>query len=337
MPKNSPIKPTPEFDRKFRFGLVPMFYAVTLIATGISLGLSTVFFSLFVIVGWIFVFSLPGLVRIFWIVFLCIAMFVFCSEKMNTHSPGDRKADYGLSCKTQMRMLQLGILNYESAHTAFPNATARSKNGKLEHSWRVMILPFIEGGDLHDQYDFNEPWDGPNNSKLASQMPVVFACPENPIPNKTPYKTVVGPGTAFETGKTIGFGQIPDGPSNTIAIVEDVENQINWMSPDDLSIEEALKILNSKDKSSCAHDVIDDPFVCSFGSINVSLLDGPVHTRFISPDQEFSSSVFTVADGAEKELVWSGTPFEEVKLRGYLVLAAYLILILLPTPFKGKR
>ena len=49
--------------------------------------------------------------------------------------------------------------------------------GRPMHSWRVLILPFLEQQSLYEQYDFREPWDGPNNIQLLGNMPDVFSCP----------------------------------------------------------------------------------------------------------------------------------------------------------------
>lgn len=37
------------------------------------------------------------------------------------------------------------------------------------HSWRVLIVPFIEANGFYDRYDFESPWDGPDNLALASR------------------------------------------------------------------------------------------------------------------------------------------------------------------------
>ena len=46
------------------------------------------------------------------------------------------------------------------------------------HSWRVLILPFLDQQSLYNQYDFREPWNGPNNIKLLNSMPSVLRLPE---------------------------------------------------------------------------------------------------------------------------------------------------------------
>ena len=67
------------------------------------------------------------------------------------------------------------------------------------HSWRVLILPYLEQRALYDEYKFDEPWNGPNNGKLHSRVVECFSCPtdEQTISGQTSYVAVVGPETAW--------------------------------------------------------------------------------------------------------------------------------------------
>ena len=69
------------------------------------------------------------------------------------------------------------------------------------HSWRVLILPCLQELALYDQYDFNEPWDGPNNHKLAGQIPSMYRCPSSNSPVgaslATKYLAIVGSKTIW--------------------------------------------------------------------------------------------------------------------------------------------
>ncbi len=71
-------------------------------------------------------------------------------------------------CSNNMHNITLALLNYEAKFHSFPPAYVADKNGRPMHSWRVLILPFLEYDDLYKQYNFNEPWDGPNNRKLLA-------------------------------------------------------------------------------------------------------------------------------------------------------------------------
>ena len=60
--------------------------------------------------------------------------------------------------------------------------------------------PYLERNDIYDAYDFNEPWNGPNNSKLAEISVGIFQCPLDANVRGTPYTNyvaVVGTGTVW--------------------------------------------------------------------------------------------------------------------------------------------
>src|SRR5262249_16289055 len=127
---------------------------------------------------------------------------------------------------------------YHSLYNAFPPAYIADENGKPMHSWRVLILPFIEQSTVYNQYDFREPWDGPNNIKLLNSMPNNLACPSRfPSPtNLTTYVAVTGPGTIFPDGSRTEIKDITDGTSNTLMIVEVANTDIPWTAPWDLDV-----------------------------------------------------------------------------------------------------
>ena len=56
---------------------------------------------------------------------------------------------------------------YEDEHGCFPPAYVADASGRPMHSWRVLILPYLDQQQLYDQYDFSEPWNGPNNQQLG--------------------------------------------------------------------------------------------------------------------------------------------------------------------------
>src|SRR5437016_5175694 len=75
----------------------------------------------------------------------------------------------GSTCSGHLSLLSVGLHNYHAGNGHFPPAYILGPDGKPWHSWRVLILPFIEQQRLYNEYNFDEPWDGPNNRKLASR------------------------------------------------------------------------------------------------------------------------------------------------------------------------
>src|SRR5262245_47922355 len=129
-------------------------------------------------------------------------------------------------CANNIKQIALALLNYHDTRRTYPPAYILNAAGKPMHSWRVMILPFLEETVLYQNYNMNEPWDGPNNSKLAVQIPNAYRCPTqkddpNSNPLETNYFVVVGPGTVFP-GRHPGRnpGTISDGTAHTIAVIE---------------------------------------------------------------------------------------------------------------------
>jgi hypothetical protein len=117
------------------------------------------------------------------------------------------------------------------------------------HSWRVLILPFIGQEALYKQYNFDEPWDGPNNRKLAARMPKVlaFSGDQGAGNTTTNYLAVVGSQTIWQPGRKVTMDDVKDGPDNTILIVENRGALVHWMEPRDLSFDEMDFTINSRD------------------------------------------------------------------------------------------
>ncbi len=133
----------------------------------------------------------------------------------------------------------MAVANYHDNYKCYPPPFIADADGKPMHSWRILLLPFLERNDLYQQYRFDEPWDGPNNRKLANQMPSIFAlhgC-EKPGNVTTNYLRVIGDQTASPSGRSLKETDIIDGTANTLFIIENVDAGVHWMEPRDLAFE----------------------------------------------------------------------------------------------------
>lgn len=157
-------------------------------------------------------------------------------------------------CVQNLKHIGIALDNYYNEFRCFPPAYIADADGNPLHSWRVLLLPYFEREafnkdkslhELYGQYNFNEPWSGPNNRKLAEMRPHVFHCPSDPDrAATTSYLAVVGAQTAWPGSQTINRRDILDGSPNTVMVVESTESGVNWMEPRDLTYEKALGGIN---------------------------------------------------------------------------------------------
>jgi Protein of unknown function (DUF1559) len=148
------------------------------------------------------------------------------------------------ACKNNLKQIAQAVLKYESDHGNLPPPYVVGPDKKPWHSWRVLMLPYLGRKDLFDSYNFKEPWNGPNNIKLARSMPEVFHCPNDKDSNgksTTNYLAVVGPNTVWPVDKPISSKDIHDGAFQTILLVEMANSGVNWMEPRDLSFQQVCK------------------------------------------------------------------------------------------------
>ena len=87
------------------------------------------------------------------------------------------EASRRLACSNNLKNIALAMHNYEQAYRCFPPAYVPDKHGKPMHSWRVLLLPFLEKQALYSQYRFNEPWNSPNNRKVTDRATALYQCP----------------------------------------------------------------------------------------------------------------------------------------------------------------
>lgn len=186
-----------------------------------------------------------------------------------------REAARRSTCRNNLKELGLALHLYHETHGSLPPPYLADADGTPMHSWRVLLLPYLDGADLYARYDFNEPWDGPNNRQLAADMPKVFQCPSvtgSSGAETTNYVAVVGPGFLFEADKANRFVDILDGTSNTIALVESsgpLGAGVHWMSPEDLSADSVNSMINGQPGPAIASEHAQ--------GVNLLMADGSVH------------------------------------------------------------
>ena len=205
----------------------------------------------------------------------------------------------GAGCSSNMKNVLLALHNYHDDYGSFPPAYIADETGKPMHSWRVLILPYLESQALYDQYRFDEPWNGPNNRKLHDQEPWgVFHCPlQKDGSGIASYFAVVGPGTAWPGTKATRFRDFRDGTSATILLVEVADSGIHWMEPRDLHINQmAMEIGPAQGQGISSHHhwaAGNTPIA------QVGFCDSAVHAIVNPIDPDLLRGLLTVAGGED--------------------------------------
>jgi hypothetical protein len=131
-----------------------------------------------------------------------------------------------------MRQIGLGLLNFESAYGRLPPAVHRDKAGRPLCSWRLRLVPFMEG--IMREIEYDQRWDDPANQWL-SKCPWPLFCwlpGENCL--HTNVVAITGRGTAFEESRVV---RLKDIAPDTILAIEIAKSDIRWAEPGDLGIE----------------------------------------------------------------------------------------------------
>jgi hypothetical protein len=157
-----------------------------------------------------------------------------------------RQAGGRSQVENSMKEMSRAVINAADNNAGLmPPHAICDKDGKPLLSWRVAILPYIEQEPLYRQFNQDEPWDGPNNSRLIPLMPKIYAHQfdrDGAARGLTYYRVFTGPRTPFPDLKPpFPPGVSPlrypedfrDGTSNTILIVE-AADAVPWTKPDDL-------------------------------------------------------------------------------------------------------
>ena len=160
---------------------------------------------------------------------------------------GAREAARRMQCTNHMKQIGLAMHTYHDAHKCLPPVYTVDEDGNPLHSWRVLMLPYMEQQHLYDQIRLDEPWDSEYNKQFHSYPVSAYSCPASSdfSTGMTTYSVVVGAETIFGDPTTqVSLGDLTDGSSNTIFLVER-KTPVCWMDPtQEITFEEACKGIN---------------------------------------------------------------------------------------------
>jgi prepilin-type processing-associated H-X9-DG protein len=150
-------------------------------------------------------------------------------------------------CGNNLKVIGLALHNYEMTYGCLPPGYTVDADGKRLHSWRTLILPFLEQQALYEKIDLSKPWDDPANKEALETYVNTYDCPSVEYERShTTYLAVVGPNTCFPGSKPRQFSEITDDKGLTLMVIEVGSTQsVPWMSPYDAPEQTVLSLGSS--------------------------------------------------------------------------------------------
>ncbi len=199
-----------------------------------------------------------------------------------------REAARRTQCKNNLKQIGLALHRYHDKHGSFPPAYTVDAQGNRLHSWRTLILPFMDEQKLYESIDLTKPWDHLANAKARQTAIARYTCPsaEKREANRTVYLAISTPDSCFPGSEPRKIRDITDGTSETMMVAEVAAgDSVEWMQPLDQG-ELLFKAQFGLDKER-SHT----------GGLQFLLGDGTV--RFITRDVDpaVASGLTTIAGG----------------------------------------
>lgn len=235
-----------------------------------------------------------------------------------------------------MKQIAIALHNYDDSYGSLPPVRLLDAQGVAQHSWRVLIMPYIDQLAWYESYRFDESWDGPNNRKLHGDTYGPFFCPTHHVDRRhdlrTSYVAVTGEHTVWREGEPRRLRDISDGLANTLLLME-VHTDFPWAAPKDISAERAIELLTSTDPAVASCHRAERFFVTLHTGRNVAMADGSI--RHVLPGMPKEQALALLStDGREvlpDEL--GGQEIEEIQWSNCYRLAIFVFLVLLPLPW----
>ena len=247
-----------------------------------------------------------------------------------------RESNRYTQCRNNLKQLGLALHNYHDEYGSFPPAYVADENGKPMHSWRVLLLPYIDQKSLYDKYQFDEPWDGPNNSQLLKEFSGylnIYQCPSDVTDEENQgfvsYLAVVDDRTAWPGAEARAIKEFSDGASNTILLIEAHTQGIHWMEPRDLTLKEAIDYLTTTDEDVIYPHPKDERYYKKASQCHYLLSDGKVSALTHGGDRKLIESLILLYDGLPKRDWYKAiSPDQLRRLRLEVIFGLVLVLLI---------
>lgn len=171
------------------------------------------------------------LIELLWVVAIIAVLIALLLPAVRSSRFAARRAQ----CVNNLKQIVLALRNYEYDYKAFPPAYTVDARGRRLHSWRTLILPYLEQEALYRTIDLAKPWNDPANARALETPLAVYHCPESVGPgNTTTYLATTAPDGCLVPQRPRRREEITDAPEWTLLAIEAGEEEaVPWMAPVD--------------------------------------------------------------------------------------------------------
>ncbi len=155
-----------------------------------------------------------------------------------TQAPEDATVMEAPRLIESLRLITIGVLNFESINKRFPTIDGMPVFKKGLLSWRVAILPMLGYKSLYEEFHLDEPWDSEHNKSLIPKMPKEFKTPGVVDTGFTAIHAIQGQDCVFGLQTANGSQGITSGLNKrAFLILGGAQTAKPWTSPDGFPID----------------------------------------------------------------------------------------------------
>lgn len=134
-------------------------------------------------------------------------------------TPASSDSDPLRHAEISMKMVAKALREYHAEHGEYPPPVTCDAHGAPMHSWRALLLPYLDEEPLAAAYHFDEPWNGPHNAPLAQYRPWHFRIYDPQLQSPPDFNAT-----------TTSMQALPlDGQ---MLLLEHEESRCNWLEPE---------------------------------------------------------------------------------------------------------
>jgi len=234
------------------------------------------------------------------VIYTVVGVFVLLALKVLLPSLSHPEA-YRLSeCRNNFNQILIALHNYHDVFGTFPPAYIPDESGHPKHSWRVLILPYLDARDTYDRYRFEEPWSSPHNLSIQDEIPSAYQCPSfvreyqrhaisaEHFKRLTNCVAISDPSGIFHTWTPTRMSDVTDGTTATVLVAEVRNHAVHWLEPSDVSFNDVVSdLLVSSGVPQANHE----------GGLLFGMADGTVEFISADTDAEIIRGLVTKAGG----------------------------------------